>query len=193
MENTPLTNESVVILLAKEGHPEALRTIYDVHFEAVYRTAFRYTRSRQDAEDVLQETFVKAFKNIRRFDFERGASFAAWLGRICVNSAISHLKKRRTRKALEMYSLTDSVQDPPSKGHSPEEAALLRQMASSIDESLRLLSPRQQLTFRMKYIEDRNVEEIARELRCSPNSVKKHLGRALIVLRRRLKPLWSEP
>ena len=193
MENAATANESVVILLAKEGHPEALRALYDQHFEAIYRTAFRYTRSRQDAEDILQETFVKAFANIKRFDFQRNASFAAWVGRICVNSAISHIKKRRTRKVLVTDSLTASVQDPPSGGHSPEEVTLLRQMVGRVDETLRLLSPRQQLAFRMKYVEDLKVEEIARELCCSRNSVKKHLGRALAVLRRRLKPLWSEP
>jgi len=188
-----MTDESVAVLLAKEGHPQAFRALYDLHFEAVYRTAFRFTRSRQDAEDVLQETFVKAFLNIGTFDFKRNASFAAWLGRICVNSAISQIRKRRTRRALETYSLTASAQDPPSAGPSPEEAMVLGQMAGRIDETLRLLSPRQQLTFRMKYVEDLKVDEIARELGCSPNSVKKHLGRALAVLRRRLKPLWSEP
>jgi len=188
-----MTDESVAVLLAKEGHPEALRALYDLHFDAVYRTAFGYTRSRQDAEDVLQETFVKAFLNIKTFDFKRNASFETWLGRICVNSAISQLRKRRTRRALETYSLTASAQDPPAAGPSPEEAVLLRQLAGRVDETLRLLSPRQQLTFRMKYIEDLKVDEIARELGCSPNSVKKHLGRALAVLRRRLKPLWSEP
>jgi len=193
MENPPVTNERVAILLAQGGHPEGYRTIYDLYFEAVYRTAFRYTRSRQDAEDILQETFVKAFKNIGKFDFERSASLAAWLGRICTNSALSQLRNRRTRKDLETYSLTDSAQDPPSAGLSPEEATLHRQIAECLDKNLRLLSPRQQLMFRMKYIEGRERNEIARELGCSPNTVKKHLGRALVVLRRRLKPLWSEP
>jgi RNA polymerase sigma-70 factor (ECF subfamily) len=139
----------------------------------------------------LQETFAKAFNNIAKFDSGRNASFAAWIGRICVNSAISQLKKRRTRKPLEACSLTAFPQDPPSAGPSPEEEALLRQMAGRIDETLRLLSPRQQLAFRMKYFEDWKVEEIACALGCSPNSVKKHLGRALAVLRRRLRPLWS--
>jgi RNA polymerase sigma-70 factor (ECF subfamily) len=188
-----MSDENVTVLLARDGHPQAFRALYDLHFEAVYRTAFRYTRSREDAEDVLQETFIKAFSNIAKFNFERNASFAAWIGRICANSALSQLRKRRTRRPLEACSLTASPQDPPSAGRSPEEEALLRQMAGSIDEALRLLSPRQQLAFRMKYIEDWKVEEIAREFGCSPNSVKKHLGRALAVLRRRLKPLWSKP
>ena len=188
-----MTDENVTILLAKEGHPEAFRAIYDLHFETVYRTAFRYTRSPQDAEDILQETFVKAFKNIARFDFERGVPFAVWLGRICVNSALSQLRARRTRHDLEAYSLTASIQDPPSAGLSPEEETLLRQMAGRVDETLGLLPPRQQLIFRLKYIEGRDMKDITSELGCSPNTVKSHLRRALVVLRRRLKPLWSEP
>ena len=188
-----MTDENVAVLLARDGHPQAFRALYDLHFEAVYRTAFRYTRCREDAEDVLQETFIKAFHNIAKFDFERNASFAAWIGRICVNSALSQLRKRRMRRPLEAWSLTSSPQDPSSASRTPEEEVLLRQMAGCIDETLRLLSPRQQLAFRMKYIEDWKVEEIAREFSCSPNSVKKHLGRALAVLRRRLRPLWSKP
>jgi RNA polymerase sigma-70 factor (ECF subfamily) len=193
MENTSMTSESVAILLAKEGHPQALRTIYDLHFETIYRTAYRYTRSSQDAEDVLQETFVKAFKNIKDFDFKRNASLAAWMGRICVNSALSHLRNRRARKAWETESLTASAQDPPSAGRSPEETALLRQMAGHIDQALHLLPPRQKLAFQMKYIEDLKVDEIAQEMGCSSNSIKKHLGRALAALRRRLGPIWSQP
>ena len=193
MENRSMTNESMIILLAKEGHPEALRSLYDLHFESIYRTAYRYTRSSQDAEDVLQETFVKAIKNIKNFDFERNTSFAAWMGRICVNSALDYLRKRRTRKAWETVSLTASVQDPPSAGRSPEETTLLQQMAGHIDQALRFLPPRQKLAFQMKYIEDLKVDEIARELCCSPNSIKKYLARALAALRRRLRPIWSQP
>lgn len=190
-ENVFMTDDSQAVLLAKEGQPQAFRTLYDLHFEAVYRTAFRYTRSREDAEDVLQETFIRAFNNIARFDFGRNTSFASWIGRICINSAISHIKKRRKRKALETRSLTASHQDPPSNGSTPEETALLRQMASRVYETLHLLSPRQQLAFRMKYIDGWKVEEIACEFGCSQNSVKKHLSRALAVLRRRLKPLME--
>jgi RNA polymerase sigma-70 factor (ECF subfamily) len=193
MDSPQMSDESVAVLLAKEGHPQAFRALYDLHFEAVYRTAFRYSRTPQDAEDVLQETFVKAFKHIGKFDFERGVPFAVWLGRICVNSALSQLRKRRARKESETSSLTASVQDPPSAGLSPEEAMVLRQIAGRIDETLCLLPPRQQLMFRLRYIEGRNMMEITSELGCSPNTVKIQLRRAMIAVRRRLKPLWSEP
>jgi RNA polymerase sigma-70 factor (ECF subfamily) len=193
MESIPLSDESAAVLLAQEGHPQAFRALYDRHFEAVYRTAFRYTRTPQDAEDVLQETFVKAFKNIGRFDFERGVPFAVWIGRICVNSALSQLRRSRARKDPATFSLTASLYDPPAAGLSPEEAALLGQMAVRIQETLHRLPPRQELIFRLRYIEGRNMNEITSELGCSPNTVKSHLRRALVAVRRRLRPLWSEP
>jgi RNA polymerase sigma-70 factor (ECF subfamily) len=66
-------------------------------------------------------------------------------------------------------------------------------MAGHIDQALHLLPPRQKLAFQMKYIEDLKVDEIAQEMGCSSNSIKKHLGRALAALRRRLGPIWSQP
>jgi RNA polymerase sigma-70 factor (ECF subfamily) len=192
-ENESMTDESMIILLAKQGHSQAFRDIYDLHFETIYRTAYRYTRSAQDAEDVMQETFFKAFKNIKSFDFERNVVFAAWIGRICANCAISHLRKRRTRRVVQTDSLTAFAQDPPADDVSPEDTAIFRQMAGRIDEALYRLPPRQQLAFRLKYIDDLKVDEIAGRLSCSPNSVKKQLARALAVLRKRLRPQWSEP
>ncbi|MBM3311493.1 MAG: sigma-70 family RNA polymerase sigma factor [Candidatus Aminicenantes bacterium] len=193
LENAAMTDESTIILLAKQGHPQAFRDLYDLHFETIYRTAYRYTRSAQDAEDVMQETFTSAFRHIRRFDFERNASFNAWLGRICVNCSINHLRKRRARRGSLTDSLTSFAQDLPSGDPSPEETALSRRMASLIEEALHRLPPRQQLAFRMKYVDDLIVEEIAGRMDCSPNTVKTNLARALAVLRRRLKPHWSEP
>jgi RNA polymerase sigma-70 factor (ECF subfamily) len=89
--------------------------------------------------------------------------------------------------------LTAFAQDPPADDVSPEDTAIFRQMAGRIDEALYRLPPRQQLAFRLNYIDDLKVDEIAGRLSCSPNSVKKQLARALAVLRKRLRPQWSEP
>jgi len=63
-------NSDTVILLAKEGNKNAFRNLYESNYQMIYRLAYRYTKSPQDAEDVMQETFIKAFKNIKFADEE---------------------------------------------------------------------------------------------------------------------------
>ena len=72
MENM---NEDLIILLAREGNTKAFRKIYDQYRRQVYRLAYRYTRSQQDAEDIMQETFIKAFKNIAKLKKSGQISF----------------------------------------------------------------------------------------------------------------------
>jgi RNA polymerase sigma factor (sigma-70 family) len=76
------TNDELVILMAKEGKESAFRELYENNYEMVYRLAFRYTKSRQDAEDIMQDTFIKAFKGIKNFNFNISTNFSAWIYQI---------------------------------------------------------------------------------------------------------------
>ena len=134
-----MTDEEI-INLAKGGQPEAFRALYDRTRESVYGLAFRYVRSPQDAEDIMQETFIKAFKGIRRFDIRAGSSFTAWLGTICVHCAIEHLRRTRRRGGDVPMSLSDLPQEPASGDPSPERAAFARRSLSDVEEAYRRLS-----------------------------------------------------
>src|SRR5688572_12034519 len=82
-----------VISRARAGDSEAFRVIVDRHSRSVFRLAFRMTGSEQDAEDVVQETFLKAYKRIH--SFEARANFGTWLYRIAVNCSLDLMRKRR--------------------------------------------------------------------------------------------------
>ena len=185
-------NEEMIILLAKEGDPAAFRQLYDANFERIFRLAYRYTRSQEDAEDVLQETFINAFKGIKGFNFDLNTSFSTWLSRICINAAIGFLRKKKSRRADQTDLLSSLAQEPPDLGDSPERAALMKQSVSKVKEALEQLSPRQRIIFDMRYIRDFPVKDIAEEMRCSQSSVKKHLHRAVTRLRKEMQPIWGE-
>jgi len=185
-------NEEITILLAKEGNENAFRQIYENNREAVYRLAYRYTRSQQDAEDILQETFIKAFKGINRFNYRNKSSFSAWLKQICVNCAIDYLRKRTRRKTDFQMPLTDLKVEPKSETNNPEETAQANQAVSIIQESIKKLSPKQRIIFDMRFTQHKNVKEIAEIMICSESNIKTQLARSVVKLRKQLAPILEE-
>jgi RNA polymerase sigma-70 factor (ECF subfamily) len=188
-----LMPSEIDVVLAKEGDREAFRRLYEEHRERVFRTACRYTASRQDAEDILQETFVKAFARIRTFDFRISTDFASWIAAICVNTALDDLRRRGRRMGSKHVSLADLPTEIPANGPSPEAGAARRLAVERIRETLRVLSPGQRAVFDMRFTEHLDIREIAAALGSSESSVKTQLARALAKLRKTLGPERGKP
>lgn len=184
----PQMSEEMTIAQAREGHREAFRRLYETHREQVYRTAYRYSRSVEDAEDIMQETFIKAFSRLGTFDFRVSSSFAGWLVSICINAAIDHLRRRERRGEKKQISLGDLPQEIAAANPSPEALEVRRQALERIRESLRILSPRQHVIFDLRYDRQMDVKDIAACLGLSESNVKTQLFRSLAKLRRTLEP-----
>ena len=97
--------DAAAVALARDGDSEAFRALVERHSRAVYRLAFRMTGSAQDAEDVVQETFLKAYKQLSRF--ESRANFGTWLHRIAVNCSIDLIRSRPRRETLQSDTDTE--------------------------------------------------------------------------------------
>jgi RNA polymerase sigma-70 factor (ECF subfamily) len=184
------TNDTVVILLAKEGDERAFRQLYEDHYKMIYRLAYRYSRSQQDAEDIMQETFIKAFKDIHKFDLGVSTNFSAWIYRIGIRCSLDYLRKRKRRKADQVESLTNIYTEPEARDPSPEQSAIANLTISRVKSALHLLSPKQRVIFDLRHFQHRALEEISDRLECSPSTVKKQLQRAVLKLRHQLEPLW---
>src|SRR3954467_10186691 len=101
-DNSRLSNwmpqtDAATVALARDGDSEAFRALVDSHSRAVYRLAYRMTGSAHEAEDVVQETFLKAYRQLNRF--ESRANFSTWLHRIAVNCSIDMIRARRHQEA----------------------------------------------------------------------------------------------
>lgn len=192
LEREMHADDTVVILLAKEGDACAFRRLYEDHYEMVFRLAYRYSRSQQDAEDILQETFIKAFKQVHRFDLAVNVRFSTWIYQICVRCALDHLRKRKRRRTERVESLRDLKREPEAQGLSPEQSAITNQAITRVKNALHVLSPKQQMIFDLRHFQHRALEEISDHLQCSPSTVKKQLQRAIIKLRHQLEPLWRQ-
>ncbi|UCE40415.1 MAG: RNA polymerase sigma factor [Candidatus Aminicenantes bacterium] len=186
------TNDKMLILLAKQGNESAFRELYETNYEMIYRLAYRYVKSTPDAEDILQETFIKAFKAIQKFDFNISTNFSAWIYQICVRCSYDYHRKRKRRKSDQTTSLSDTYAEPEAQNSSPERLAISNQAIQQVRNALSVLSPKQRIIFDLRHLQHEALKEIAERLQVSPSTVKKQLERAVAKLRIQLEPLWRE-
>lgn len=185
------TNNELAILLAKDGQESAFRELYENNYEMIYRLAYRYSRSLQDAEDIMQETFIKAFKNIKKFDFSISTNFSSWIYQIGLHCALDHLRRIKKRKIGKTQSLSDLHSEPEARDSSPEKSAIESQTFAHVKGALHILSPKQRLIFDLRHLQHMAIKEIAGHMQCSESTVKKQLQRAVSKLREQLEPLWG--
>jgi RNA polymerase sigma-70 factor, ECF subfamily len=176
-----------VVERARKGDPEAFRELVEAHSEALFRLAYRLTGNEDMADDVVQETFLRAHRNLHRFD-ER-AQLRTWLFRIASNCAIDGLRRRR-RDALE--PLTD---DRPfgetfaSSEPGPERQARSREVGEKVRQTMTRLSPLERAAFTLRHYEGQPLAEIGQALGVGEGAVKQAVFRAVQKLRAALQPL----
>jgi len=193
MTEKPKMDESALIRLALAGDAAAWHSLFDAHHRKVFNTAFRFLGNQADAEDVLQETFVRAYRGLDRFDPAFTGGFSSWIGRIGANCSLDAL--RRKKKTRETVSLEDDVVSPPSdatNGADPERTTGNREIRERIEEALADLSPKQRLIFTLRHYEGYTTREIAGMVEVTEGSVKTHLFRAVGALRRKLSRVALE-
>ena len=185
-------DEEITILLAKEGNQNAFRQLFEDNREMVYRLAYFFTRSQQEAEDMLQETFIRAFKHINQFNYKHISCFSAWLNKICCNCCLTHLRKNGRKKNITTVSLVSVVPEPRAQSGNPSKTAHHNQMIAHIAGALKKLSAKQQIIFDMRYKQQWEIKEIAEVMNCSESTIKTQLARSLQKLKNQLLPLWEE-
>ena len=184
-------SDLAVVALVKAGDHDAFRHLVERHSRSVFRLAYRLTGHEQDAEDVVQEAFLKAFREIRRF--EARSSFATWLYRITVNC--SHDLLRQRPKAGTRPSLDDpDLRVAAGLADSSAAADPMRELTSRrIDERVRAamdaLSGQERSAFVMRHYEGLSIEEIGGVLNLNASAAKHSIFRAVQKLRRSLEPL----
>ena len=178
--------DAAILARAKSGHREAFRTIVERHSPGVFRVAYRLTRSEQDAEDVVQETFLKAYAELPRF--EGRAALATWLYRIAANCAID-LIRRRPAVAIDAVDAEPAVMRLASASPGPDREAAGREMREHVDAALKDLTPLERAAFTLRHLEERPVDEICGILGQSPTATRHSIFRAVAKMRRTLAPL----
>lgn len=184
--------EIAAIQLARDGNTEALRLLFDENKKRIFSLAYQYVRNAEDAEDILQETFIKAYNSLDKFHLQDGASFSPWLYRIGINCSIDHIRRNKRRK--EHSSQIDNLENISSHNSNsdPEETRGKTEMREKINQTINKLSGRQRMIFILRHYQDLTTKEIAEYLSCTEGSVKRQLFRAVQAMKQHLKGLVME-
>jgi RNA polymerase sigma-70 factor, ECF subfamily len=176
---------------ARKGDQRAFGALVERHSRSVFRLAFRMTGNEQDAEDLVQETFLKAYKQLHRFDGR--SAFGTWLYRIAANCSLDWIRARKNRaerqtsaSSGEAMDLLDQVAEP---GPSPERLARSGQVASLLKPALGQLTDLERTAFVLRHYEGCGIAEIASALGVETNAAKHSVFRAVQKLRRALQPV----
>jgi len=175
-------SETRLVLAAQAGSSAAFAELQGRYARRLYRTIIAITKNREDAEDALQETFLRA--HLALCNFEGRSSVYSWLTRIAINSALMVLRKRRARPEFLFDPSTDEVEKDPSqleiKDHSlnPEQVCDQRERRACILRAIQRLDPKLRIALQIRVRYGCSIKEIAETLGISEAAAKTRLHRA---------------
>jgi RNA polymerase sigma-70 factor (ECF subfamily) len=173
------------------GDKDAYGVLVARHGETMFRVAFRITENEPDAEEIVQETFLRGYRSLA--DFDARADFRTWIYRIAFNCALQALNRRKSEAAVPIAEEFDEERPgiqlrDGSAG--PDRLLLDREIEHRRHAAMEKMTPDERLAFVLRHLEGRSTEEIAAALQVTPNNAKQAVFRAVQKMRRSLAPLW---
>jgi RNA polymerase sigma-70 factor, ECF subfamily len=191
---TPAVTDALAVERTLAGDRDAYRVLVDRYSLYIYRLAFRMTGNSHDAEEVVQEAFLRAYQKLSQF--AGNSNFGTWVYRIAANYAIDRIRQRKveeTRQAIPSKPTEDGLEvDPVTQvkdpSASPERLAGSAELAAKMKQALDELTPAERTAIVMRHWEGCAIEEIAAVLKSNTNATKNTVFRAVAKLRKALEP-----
>jgi len=184
-------DDHALIRAVLSGDKNAYGALVARHGENMFRVAYRIVESEADAEEIVQETFLRGYRGLA--DFDARADFRTWIYRIAVNCALQALNKRRSQAAVPIAEEFDDERPAiqlADRGAGPERLLLDREIEHRRQAAMEKMTTDERLAFVLRHLEGRSTEEIAAALQVTPNNAKQAVFRAVQKMRRSLAPLW---
>ncbi|MCH8055650.1 MAG: sigma-70 family RNA polymerase sigma factor [Deltaproteobacteria bacterium] len=185
-QSTKLGDDKLVAL-AQKGEREAFEVLVERYKQKAYRIAYDFTRDREEAKDLSQEAFLRAFTHLKGFDMQ--ASFYTWFYRILVNLCLDY---RRRRGRISWESLDEKAEkaaersDTAAAASSPDQEAMAKEISRRVGVALEALPPKQRTAFILRNHQGLSILEMAKVMQAAEGTVKVHLHRAVAALRQSL-------
>lgn len=192
---THLENEAALVAAARAGNAESFAALINQYDRHIFRLALNITGNQEDAEDVLQDSFLKAYSNLDRFQGD--SRFYTWLVRIAVNEALMKLRKRRGASwvSLDDPVETDDLSFVPREvedwADNPEQRYAKSELQDILNQAIERLEPQFRTVFVLRDVEEFSTEETAEMLGLSVPAIKSRLLRARLKLRDRLSKYFK--
>ncbi len=190
----PVADEATLVLEAKAGSYAAFEELVSRYEKKIYRLGLNVTGNPQDAEDVLQETFMKAFEHLP--EFRADSRFYTWIVRIAVNEGLMKLRKRRSDRTVSLDTpLEDEEGEVTPRDFAdwkpnPEQLLAQAELEKILQDAAQALSPTFRTVFLLRDVQGLSTEETAELLGLSPGAVKARLFRARLRLREDLSKVF---
>lgn len=185
--------EAAAVARARAGDGDAFRLLVERYSRSVFRLAYRMMGNEQDAEDVVQEAFLRAYQQLNRYDGR--ASFHTWIYRIASNYSLDLLRARKNRGRNEMVkegeeqSQVDRLVDGTPQA---DRLVFSNQVQAKLSSAMDELSEQERTAFVLRHFEGLSVEQIGEALGVGQSATKNSIFRAVQKLRRALEPLVGE-
>ncbi|MGA9069897.1 MAG: RNA polymerase sigma factor [Terracidiphilus sp.] len=182
-------NDHAAVRAILAGDKEAYGALVARHGASLFRVAFRITGNEADADDVVQDAFLRGYQKLE--SFESRSNFGTWIYRIAVRCALDRISAPRAAGS-RVAEASDPEQDEvqvADRAASPERLLLSGEILALQDQALRSLTPMEQAAFTLRHLEDCSTEEIAAALGIAPNAARQAVFRAVQKMRSRLAPL----
>lgn len=189
--------DAVAIERTLAGDRDAFRFLVERHSVTVFRLAYRLTGSHHDAEEIVQEAFLRAYQKLEQFASQ--SNFATWVYRIAANYTIDRMRQRKkedSHRQVPNAELADDVErDPlrqiPDGLPSPERLTQSVELRKEMEKALEALTPAERTAFVMRHCDGCGIEEIAAVLKSNSSAAKNTVFRAVQKLRRALEPRFA--
>ncbi|HET9363461.1 MAG TPA: sigma-70 family RNA polymerase sigma factor [Candidatus Angelobacter sp.] len=187
--------DAAIVAQVLAGDRDAFRVLVERHSRSIFRVVYRMTGNQQDTEEIVQETLLRAYKSLERFELR--ANFSTWLYRIAVNRTLDFLNTRKAQMHKDAYQIVENPDAEekqvqlPAADPGPDRLLLSAEMKRKIAGAMGLLTPAERVAFTMRHMEGRSIEEISQALNLKVNAAKNSVFRAVQKLRQQLEPYAS--
>jgi len=181
-------DDAILMERARAGDTEAFRELVERHSARIFRLAWRILGDEASAEDAVQETFLRAYRSLDRFDAR--SQFGTWLHRIAANTSVEILRKHQHQR-FRQERIDGETAEASSSDPGPDRRALSQEVERAVRGALADLSPMERTAFVLRHFEGRSIAEICGVLGLRESAGKQAIFRAVQKLRRVLEPLYA--